>query len=263
MGDLVARLNRVSAGYGGREIVRAVTLDVVRGRQVAVLGASGAGKSTLVKLLSGQLAPSSGTVELAETTRLAVVHQDAWLYPWLTVRENVEVGLSFGKNAVADRAGVGRILERLGIADVAESYPDEISGGQAQRAALGRALAIEPDLLLLDEPFSSLDPATRSELQQQLRTASVESGLTTVFVTHDIDEALILADDIVLVSAQGTVDQRWRNEKPAGHPGAAAVHPLRTELRAAYGSRVLEPDDEEFSGPWPFVLPHAPEVADV
>lgn len=260
MGDLVARLSRVSAGYGSRDVVTAVTLDVVRGRQVAVLGPSGAGKSTLVKVLSGQLVPSSGTVELADATRLAVVHQDAWLYPWLTVRENVEVGLSFHRNQGADRAGVARILEQLGIAAVADSYPDEISGGQAQRAALARALAVAPDLLLLDEPFSSLDPATRSDLQQQLRTASVEAGLTTVFVTHDIDEALILADDIVLVSAQGTLDQRWRNEKPAGHQAAAALHPLRTEVRAAYGSRVLEPDDEEFSGPWPYAAAIGPEV---
>lgn len=250
MGTLLARLTRVTAGYGSTDVVSGISLDVVAGRQLAVLGPSGAGKSTLVRLLSGQLAAKSGVVELVGSPRLAVVHQDSWLYPWLTVRENIAVGLGFAANRSADPAGVDRLLARLGIDGIASSYPDQISGGQAQRAALARAFAIEPELLLLDEPFSSLDPATRADLQRWLRDAATTSGLTTVFVTHDIDEALTLADDIVLVSTTGRLDHRWRNDRPATDPLAAAVHPLRSEIRAAYGERVLDSDDEEFSGTW-------------
>ncbi len=247
----VARLSGVHAGYRGRTVLRDVSLDVPFGRQLAVLGASGAGKSTLVRVLTGDLSPASGTVTHDGTrSRTAVVNQQAWLYPWLSVRENIGLGLRFTRNASARSMSLENIITLLGLGSVVDSYPDELSGGQAQRTSLARALAIQPDWLLLDEPFSALDPATRTELQTWLRTTVTTAGLTSVIVTHDIDEALMLADDIVLVDTSGTLAHRWRNDSPAPSANAAQLHPLRSRIRAAYApaDATLEPGDEEFSG---------------
>lgn len=247
----VARLNGVHAGYHGRTVLRDVTLDVPLGRQLAVLGASGAGKSTLVRVLTGELSPTSGTLTHdGASSRTAVVNQQAWLYPWLTVRENIALGLRFTKNNSARTVNLEDIIALLGLGPVVDSYPDELSGGQAQRTSLARALAIQPDWLLLDEPFSALDPATRTELQTWLRTTVTKAGLTSVIVTHDIDEALLLADDIVLVDTSGALAHRWRNDSPATSAGTAQLHPLRSRIRAAYAplDATLEHGDEEFSG---------------
>jgi len=259
VGTLLARLSGVDAGYGGRAVLHDVNLDLVAGRQLAVLGPSGAGKSTLLRVLTRELAPLRGTVTFgparpgggdrhAAAPREGVVHQDPLLFPWLTVAENVALGLRLRANADADPARVGHLVDLLGLGGVVNRYPDEVSGGQAQRASLARALAISPDLLLLDEPFSALDPATRSELQQWLRAAAVRDRLTSVIVTHDLDEALVLADDIVLVDATGRVARSWVNPTPARDAAAALLHPLRAELRRAYGGDAPEPDDAEFFG---------------
>lgn len=248
----VARLRSVSAGYHhGRTVLHDVDLDVPFGRQLAVLGASGAGKSTLVRVLTGELSPTSGTVSHdGHRPRTAVVNQQAWLYPWLTVRENISLGLRFTRNTSARAVDIDGIVALLGLSSVINSYPDELSGGQAQRTSLARALAVQPDWLLLDEPFSALDPATRTELQRWLRTTVTNAGLTSVIVTHDIDEALLLADDIVLVDTAGRLAHRWTNDTPASGASSAQLHPLRSRIRAAYApdGATLEPGDEEFSG---------------
>nr|NLI50938.1 ATP-binding cassette domain-containing protein [Propionibacterium sp.] len=259
MGTLLARLSGVDAGYGGRAVLHDLNLDLVAGRQLAVLGPSGAGKSTLLRVLTRELAPLSGTVTFDPAflnggpgrgpgPREGVVHQDALLFGWLTVRENIALGLRLKANADADPARVDHLIDLLGLGGVVDRYPDEISGGKAQRTSLARALAISPDLLLLDEPFSALDPATRSELQQWLRAAAVRDRLTSVVVTHDLDEALVLADDIVLVDASGRIARTWVNAAPAPDAAAALLHPLRAELRRAYGDGTPEPDDAEFFG---------------
>ena len=249
MGTLLARLNGVSVWHGHRRALDEVDLDLVKGRQVAVLGPSGAGKSTLLRVLAGEQHPSPGRVEFPlGRPRQGVVRQEPLLFEWLTVAENVALGQTLKANT-ADPALVAELLGLLGIADVASSYPDQISGGQAQRAAFARALAIAPDLLLLDEPFSALDPATRTDLQSWLVDTLAERGLTSVLVTHDIDEALVLADDIVLVN-RGRVAHRWVNTARADGEASAHRHPLRAAIRAAYGSD-WEPGDEEFSGPAP------------
>lgn len=251
MGTVVARLTGVSAGYSNRPVLHDITLDVLEGRRLVVLGPSGAGKSTLIKLLTRELTPLAGTVEFADgpAPREGVVRQDPLLFEWLTVAENVAFGVRLVANRSVDHARPAEVLERLGLADVTDSYPDSISGGQAQRASLARALAISPSLLLLDEPFSALDPATRADLQHWLLAVTADAGLTTVLVTHSLDEALVLADDIVLIDRFGRVHRTWRNDAPAADETAAAIHPLRAALRAAYDSvPVLEEGDEEFSG---------------
>ena len=260
MGTLLARLSGVTAGYDGHAVLHDVTLDVVRGRQLAVLGPSGAGKSTLLKLLTRRLVPLRGNISFdgrdvdpesgaANGVREGVVGQDPDLFDWLTLRENIALGLRFAANAGADGSRVDALVDLLGLTEVVDRYPDEVSGGQAQRASLTRALAISPDLLLLDEPFSALDPATRHDLQQWLRATAVTAGLTSVLVTHDLDEALVLADDIVLIDRAGRLAHTWRNDRPAPDAASALVHPLRPVLRRGFDAdAAVEPDDEEFSG---------------
>lgn len=253
MGTVLARLSDVDAGYDGHAVLRGLSLEVVRGRQLVVLGPSGAGKSTLLRLLTRELEPLRGAIIFAaEGVREGVVGQDPELFGWLTLAENIGLGLRLAANADAAADGPRRVAEvtdLLGLAGVIDRYPDEVSGGQAQRASLARALAINPDLLLLDEPFSALDPATRADLQQWLRTTAVDRGLTTVLVTHDLDEALILGDTIVLVDRSGRLAHTWANDRPAADATAALVHPLRSVLRRGYDADVeLEPGDEEFSG---------------
>jgi len=247
MGTVLARLKGVSVGYAGHTVLHDLDLDIVSGRQLAVLGASGAGKSTLLKLLSRELTPLRG--EFSSTgVREGVVGQDPDLFDWLTIRENIALGLTFAANrGPTGESRVDQVIELLGLSDVVDRYPDEVSGGQAQRASLARALAISPDLLLLDEPFSALDPATRQELQQWLRATADAGGLTSVLVTHDLDEALVVADEIVLVDRQGRLTRTWLNEHPAADATQALVHPLRTQLRRAYTADA-EAGDEEFSG---------------
>ncbi|MDO5735912.1 MAG: ATP-binding cassette domain-containing protein [Propionibacteriaceae bacterium] len=248
----VARLRSVTAGYQHRSpVLHDVDLDIPFGRQLAVLGPSGAGKSTLVRVLTGELRPTSGTVTHdGGSPHTAVVNQQPWLYPWLSVRENIALGLRFTANTSARPGDIDGIVALLGLSAVVDSYPDQLSGGQAQRTSLARALAVQPDWLLLDEPFSALDPATRSDLQTWLRTTVTASGLTSVIVTHDIDEALLLADDIVLVDTTGRLSHRWTNDVPATSAASAQLHPLRSRIRAAYEplDATLEPGDEEFSG---------------
>lgn len=248
---ILGRLKHLSAGYQGRRVLNDITLDITEGRQLAVLGPSGTGKSTLLRVLLGELQPSAGELDFPSgRPRAALVSQQPWLFDWLTVGENIASGLKFRVNRDVAAPVSHELLELVGLAEVANSYPDQLSGGQAQRASLARALAVAPDWLLLDEPFSALDPAIRSELQTWLRATTSRDALTTIVVTHDIDEALILADDIVVLGQQGSIRAQFTNEAPATDAVAAHRHPLRSQIRASY-SRMWEPGDEEFSGVQP------------
>jgi ABC-type nitrate/sulfonate/bicarbonate transport system ATPase subunit len=239
MGTLLARLNGVTVRRGTRTVLRDVTLDLPATAVTALLGPSGAGKSTLLSLIAGELTPQRGTVAIEPGTRLGLATQEPALFPWLTTTENVALGFRYAVNAdAAARSGwaglgVDGLLARLGLTDVADSYPDQLSGGQAQRAGLARTLVIDPDLVLLDEPFSALDPATREDLQGWYLETARAAGRTTVVVTHDVDEALVLADHIVLLGTHGGVVRQW-STTPALTYAAARHHHLRDEIRAAF-----------------------------
>ncbi|GAA1046158.1 ABC transporter ATP-binding protein [Rothia amarae] len=187
-----------------------VSLDLNPGEAFVILGHTGSGKSTLLRAVAGLEELDSGSVHVAPGTRHAVVFQQAALFPWLTVRENIALGAQYKKNARrVDAPTVNRLIERLGLQGLEDRKVNEISGGQAQRVSIGRALAIQPSLLLLDEPFSALDPATRSELQGWLRSLIEELNLTVLMVSHDISEALTVGDRIGFFRAQQGFTRFW------------------------------------------------------
>jgi NitT/TauT family transport system ATP-binding protein len=186
-----------------------VDLEVSPGEFIVLLGPSGCGKSTLLYLIAGLEVPSSGRIECdgVEVTEpssdRSLIFQESSLYPWLSVADNVTFGLKLRGMAKADRRAVAsRFLRKVGLGDVLDKRPDELSGGMRQRAAVARALAMEPSVLLMDEPFAALDVQTRSKLQDFLIQVWVESGASVLFVTHHIDEALALADRIVVITAR-------------------------------------------------------------
>ena len=186
-----------------------------RGQSWAVLGPSGCGKSTLLSLLSGLLLPQAGRLLIdglpltRPRPRTGLIIQDYGLLPWATVRENARLGLRIrnfygpdGVHAPVDyqpTLQVDHWLERLGLLTLAERYPGQISGGQRQRTAIARTLALNPDLILMDEPFSSLDAPTRESLQRLLLELWAESGLTLVTVTHAIEDAVLMGQKILLL----------------------------------------------------------------
>jgi sulfonate transport system ATP-binding protein len=181
-----------------------VTLQVDPGQIVVVVGGSGCGKSTLLRLISGLDRPSQGTITLdgaaitAPHEKIGIVFQEPRLLPWLSVADNVAFGLE--DRPRTERNGrVTTQLERVGLNDKAGVWPRELSGGQAQRVALARALVMRPEVLLLDEPFSALDAFTRTDLQDHLLDLWADTRPTLLVVTHDVDEAVVLADRIVVM----------------------------------------------------------------
>jgi NitT/TauT family transport system ATP-binding protein len=186
-----------------------LTLDVAPGEFVVLLGPSGCGKSSLLYLVAGLEAPSGGTLSCDGRTVTGpapdrgMIFQEASLYPWLTIADNVSFGLRLkGIPAAERRATALELLRKVGLSDAAGKRPDELSGGMRQRAALARALAMRPKVLLMDEPFAALDIQTRAKMQGHLIDAWRTSGASVLLVTHSIEEALALADRIVVFTAR-------------------------------------------------------------
>jgi sulfonate transport system ATP-binding protein len=198
-------LDRVSKTYpNGVHALEGVSLEVALGEILVVIGGSGCGKSTMLRAICGLDPPSQGKVVLdgspiiAPHERIGIIFQEPRLLPWLRVADNVGFGLDgAAKEEKANR--VASALIRVGLSDKAKVWPRELSGGQAQRVAIARALVPRPEVLLLDEPFSALDAFTRADLQDHLLALWADSRPTLVMVTHDVEEAIVLADRIMVM----------------------------------------------------------------
>jgi sulfonate transport system ATP-binding protein len=198
-------LERVGKTYpNGVRALESVSLEVGLGEIVAVIGGSGCGKSTLLRAISGLDTPTQGRVVLdgAVVTKphekIGIIFQEPRLLPWLSVAENIGFGIAhLPKAERSDR--VRRVLAKVGLSEKAGVWPRELSGGQAQRVAIARALVPRPEVLLLDEPFSALDAFTRTDLQDHVLALWAEMKPTLIFVTHDVDEAVVMADRIIVM----------------------------------------------------------------
>jgi NitT/TauT family transport system ATP-binding protein len=198
----------VTKSYGtGRLVLSALDLNIQKGEFVTLIGPSGCGKSTVLKLISGLTPPSDGTIRIDGMTpkdareTISFIFQDATLLPWRTVRDNVGLGLEL-ERAASDRRKktTAAVLELVGLQDVAEAYPRELSGGMKMRASIARALATNPRLLLMDEPFAALDEMSRDRLNEELLRLREEQQWTAVFVTHSVAEAVFLSTRIIVLA---------------------------------------------------------------
>jgi NitT/TauT family transport system ATP-binding protein len=205
--------DNVGVSFGQEQIFDRLSFEVRRGEFVCILGPSGCGKSTSLRMIGGLLDINSGNITVDGLAprdawpEIAFVFQSPRLVPWRTALENVMLGseLRFGSGAVNQRrTRAGELLELVGLAGDAGKYPSMLSGGERQRVAIARALAINPKIVLMDEPFSALDPNMRARMRGEMERIWSETGKTVVFVTHDIDEALQLADRTVVLSNKPT-----------------------------------------------------------
>jgi iron(III) transport system ATP-binding protein len=239
--DPVLRVTGVDVTLGTTPVLADVSLDVPAHRFVAVLGASGSGKTTLLRTIAGFERVRAGTVELdgrvvddpgqhvpPEQRGLGYVPQEGALFPHLTVAANVGFGL---RRRHRSRARVDELLDLVGLRDLGRRYPHQLSGGQQQRVAIARALALEPRLVLLDEPFASLDAALRMSVREEIARVLRDAGTAVVLVTHDQQEALSLADQVAVLRA-GTIAQ-------IGEPRAIYAHPVDPEMAAFLGEANL------------------------
>jgi sulfate transport system ATP-binding protein len=252
---MAIEVSHVNKSFGATPVLRDVSVDIASGSLTALLGPSGGGKSTLLRIIAGLETPDTGRVVIAgvDATRLTpqrrnvgFVFQHYAAFKHMTVYGNVAFGLEIRKRPKAEiRARVRELLELVHLEQLADRYPAQLSGGQRQRMALARALAVEPEVLLLDEPFGALDAQVRKELRTWLRRLHDEVHVTTVFVTHDQEEAMDVADRIVVL-ANGEVAQ-------AGTPDEIYENPSNTFVMGFLGAvtriggRLVRPHDVEIS----------------
>nr|WP_085999302.1 ABC transporter ATP-binding protein [Nocardia takedensis] len=227
----MVRLRELNRGFGERVVLRGIDIDIEAGEFVALLGRSGSGKSTLLRALAELDHDVPGSGELVVPAERAVVFQDSRLLPWLRVLDNVTLGLN---GADADARGRNALAE-VGLAGREKAWPRELSGGEQQRVALARSLVREPELLLADEPFGALDALTRIKMHALLQELCAEHKPAVLLVTHDVDEAVVLADRVlVLDDGRIILDQRVDLPRPRRHGDPEFVR-LREVLLAGLG----------------------------
>ncbi|WP_137113503.1 ABC transporter ATP-binding protein [Mesorhizobium sp. GR13] len=215
MMDSIVEVRGISKSYGNVEALRSIDLDFPRGKLTSMLGPSGCGKTTLLKIIAGLIEPDGGKVSVngREVSKpgpeRAFVFQDFALLPWATVLRNVAFGLELRGRPVAEREKVARhYIAEVGLSGFEDKYPHELSGGMRQRVGLARALSVDADVLLLDEPFSAVDEQNRRKFQEDLIRLRTNQNKTFIFVTHSIEEAVYISDRIVLLSPRpGRVSQ--------------------------------------------------------
>ncbi|NUS29039.1 MAG: ABC transporter ATP-binding protein [Streptomyces sp.] len=223
-------------GPGAVAALGPLDLSMTAGEFVCVVGPSGCGKSTLLRITAGLLRPSTGRLEIRATSRhpAAMIFQDYGIHDWKTVRANVRFGLDI--QHVPRREANARTdswLARLGLADFADAYPAALSGGMRQRVAIARALAVEPELLLMDEPFAALDAQLRVILQDELLELTQALRTTTLFITHSLEEAIVLGDRVLVMSARpGRVIAEHRPPFPRPRTGDIRDTPEFTSLKS-------------------------------
>ncbi|MGQ0663805.1 MAG: ABC transporter ATP-binding protein [Pseudomonadota bacterium] len=221
----IIRFESVATRFGAEIVYAGLSFSVASGEFLCLLGPSGCGKSTALRLIGDLLQASGGAITVAGATphrswnRIAYVFQSPRLVPWRTALGNVMLAMELrlrGMSRAAMRARALELLALVGLGRDGDKYPAMLSGGERQRVAIARALAVEPDIVLMDEPFSALDPTTRGRLRDEIVSIWRQTGKTIVFVTHDVDEALTLADRVVLLS-----------DKPARVIETVALHQPR------------------------------------
>jgi sulfonate transport system ATP-binding protein len=217
---LAITLRGITKSYGSRRVLADVDLDIAPGSFTAIAGRSGSGKTTLLRLIAGLEAPDAGTITLdgmppaKQKRAIRIMFQDGRLLPWRRVRDNVTLGLP---RAVHGRATDA--LRAVGLADRAHEWPRVLSGGQKQRVALARALAAEPRLILLDEPLGALDALTRLDMQRRIERLWLQAGFTAILVTHDVTEAALMADRILVIDEGRIALDRANTLARPRHPG--------------------------------------------
>lgn len=249
-------LSGVSRRYGAAAALDAISLSAAEGEILALLGPSGSGKSTVLRLIAGlepvdggeirfgdEIVSAPGRTAPAETRRIGMVFQDYALFPHLNAAANVAFGLNGRERSARDALAL-EWLERVGLKHRAGAYPHELSGGEQQRVALARALAPQPRALLLDEPFSGLDPVLRAELRETTLTAVRAARATTLFVTHDAEEALQVADTLAILKTGKLLQQagpREAYDRPANLGAAAALGPVNVFEAIVCGGAIQTP----------------------
>ena len=224
------RIRGLAIGYGGEPVLDGVDLDVAAGRFVSLIGPSGSGKSSILRAITGLVSPLAGAISLdVPLSQVGFLFQDDALLPWRTARENVALGLRIRGEADRDAAAhADDWLARLGLTGFGDRYPRQLSGGQRKRVALAQVLALRPRLLLMDEPFASLDAIVRLRITEELLGWVEREHLTVLLVTHDLEEAISLSDTVCVLSQGPRAGIRARHVVPIERPRhvlASRSHP--------------------------------------
>lgn len=249
VGAAAIRLGAVGKYFSAMPVLRDITFDVAQGEIVALVGASGCGKSTLLNIVSGLLHSDSGSLQLFGETaeqfsgwrQIAYMFQEDRLLPWRSVQANVAFGLEGLQLTRAEQEErVHEALALVGLSEFAKSWPHQLSGGMRSRVALARSLVARPQILLMDEPFSKLDPQTRSQMHAEVQRLQKLTGLTVLFVTHDVEEAVVLADRVVVLKPRpGRISsvqpiELARPRLPTALEVSEKIRQLRLELIDGY-----------------------------